>query len=142
MKKTNSPIPYSKDILIPFHCLDGAGIIFFGHVFTLAHQIFETFVIEGLECPWQNWFQNPDWIVPIKSAEASFQAPIRGGEICKIELHVPEMRNSSFSLAYQLIQKQQLCCTVKTVHVFCDRQTQKKCSIPSQFVPLLTNFRL
>ncbi len=133
-------LPYSKDILVPFHFVDGAGVIFFGHVFTLAHQVFETFVIEKLLCPWQKWFNNPDWIVPIKSAEASYQAPILGGKTCKIELLVTEMRNTSFSVSYYLIQNEQLRCTVKTVHVFCDRQTQKKCSIPSHFVHLIEKF--
>lgn len=129
---TPSPSPFRYSCLIPFHMTDAAGILFFGHVFTLAHQAFEQFVIHHLECPWAFWFQNPDWIIPIKHAEAEYFHPLQAGQECYIDLIVTNTSTSSFSLTSSFHQMQ-LCCTVKTVHVFCDRLTKQKMAIPSIF---------
>jgi acyl-CoA thioester hydrolase/1,4-dihydroxy-2-naphthoyl-CoA hydrolase len=125
--------------LIPFHLTDAAGILFFGHVFTLAHQAFEHFVIYQLECPWTFWFQNPDWIVPIKHAEAQYIHPLQAGEECQIKLLVATLSTSSFILSSSFHQQQKVCCIVKTVHVFCHRLTKRKMLIPPFLLPRLQN---
>lgn len=121
--------PYCYHAFLSFHLADAAGILFFGHAFTLAHQAYEHFVMEKLDYSWKEWFENPDWIVPIKHAEADYFCPLRAGEECQIELQVTAMSTSSFTLTATL--KQQLpCCLVKTVHVFCNRPSLKKIPIP------------
>ena len=121
---------------IPFHLTDTAGILFFGHVFTLAHQAFEHFVIHQLECPWSHWFQNPGWIVPIKHAEAQYFHPLHAGLECQIEILVTALTTSSFTLNSSFYQ-QNLCSVVKTVHVFCNHLTKQKMPIPqSILIPL------
>ena len=75
MSHSNPSLSFYYPCFIPFHLADPAGILFFGHAFTLFHQAFEHFVIEKLECPWDLWFQNPEWIVPIKRAEAEYGSP-------------------------------------------------------------------
>lgn len=125
---------FQKDVFIPFHYVDAAGILFFGHVFTLAHQTFETFVIETLQCPWQHWFHHPKWIIPIKNTEANYFAPLLAGQTCQIQLKIEELRTSSFCIHYDFFQNNQLCSTVKMIHVFCDRLNQQKISIPSEFL--------
>lgn len=114
---------------LPFHWADPAGILFFGHAFTLAHQAYEHFVMEKLEVSWKGWFENPDWIVPIKHTEADYFSPLKAGENCQIDLQVAAMSTSSFTLTATLKQKLP-CCQVKTVHVFCERSSQKKIPIP------------
>lgn len=115
---------------IPFHLTDAAGVLFFGHVFSIAHQAFEQFVIQQLACSWKEWFQNPDWVVPIKHAEAEYLHPLNGGEICCFEISIPAIHTTSFTLSTTLSQQQQTSCIVKTVHVFCNRLSKQKIPIP------------
>ncbi len=128
------PSSYSFFCFIPFHLADPAGILFFGHVFSLFHQAFEQFVIDQLECSWNLWFQNPDWIVPIKQTEAHYLSPLRAGQECLIELSVSSLSSSSFTLTSSFHQQQQLCCVVKTIHVFCHRLNKQKIPIPSNLL--------
>ncbi len=130
--------PYRYSCLIPFHLSDPAGILFFGHVFTLAHQAFEHFVIHHLECPWTFWFQNPDWIVPIKQTEAHYFHPVQAGEECHIEISLTALSSSSFTLTSSFYQSH-MCCTVKTIHVFCQRLTKQKTPIPPLLLPRFQN---
>jgi acyl-CoA thioesterase FadM len=116
-------------LFIPFHLSDAAGILFCGHVFSLAHQAFEQFVIHHLGCDWESWFQHPDWVVPIKHAEAHYHVPVQSGQECRFELVIDSIATTSFALSTSLFQKNH-CCTVKTVHVFCDRATKQKIPIP------------
>lgn len=128
---------YRYPCFIPFHLADPAGILFFGHAFTLFHQAFESFVIHQLECPWSFWFQNPEWIVPIKHAEAQYSSPLRAGQECQMELSVASVSTSSFSLT-TIFHQEQLCCSTKTVHIFCNRLSKQKMAIPQN---LLSNLQ-
>lgn len=131
-----SSCTYHYSCLIPFHLTDAAGILFFGHVFTLAHQAFEHFVIHQLGCSWSDWFQNSEWFVPIKQAEAHYLHPLQAGQECQIELSISTLSTSSFTLVSTFYQ-QKLCCTVKTVHVFCRHLTKQKMPIPPSLLPHL-----
>ncbi len=123
-------MPFQHEILIPFHFTDGAGILFFGHIFTLAHQTFEAYVIKELKIPWREWFQNKDWTVPIKQTEACYHRPLLAGQPCLILLEVTEIKITSLVIQYRFYQEQVECGTVKIIHVFCDRVTGKKRTIP------------
>lgn len=120
---------------VPFHLTDPGGKLFFGHTFSLFHQAFEHFVCHELHCTWNEWFQNPIWIVPIVHTEANYLSPIVAGKECKIEIALTKYTQSSFSLHAKLSQST-LCCTIQTVHVFCDPLTQTKIPIPSRFLPI------
>jgi acyl-CoA thioesterase FadM len=130
--------PYRFPCFIPFHLADPAGILFFGHLFSLFHQAFEQFVIHQLECPWNLWFQNPEWIVPIKQTEAQYLSPLQAGQECLIELSVIAFSLSSFTLTASFYQQQQLCCVAKTIHVFCNRLNKQKMPIPPTLLSQLT----
>lgn len=119
------------DLYVPFHLADPAGILFFSHAFTLAHQGYEQLIQKGWNFEWSHWFQNPDWIVPIKKAEANFLAPIEAGRDCGIEIAIVAVSTSSFTLKSTLSQ-QIPCCEVTTVHVFCSRSGKTKIAIPRE----------
>lgn len=117
------------DQFIPFHLADPAGIVFFAHVFTLCHQAYEKFVTTNLAFKWQEWFQNPEWILPIRATHASYQAPLFAGQECHIHLALSKLTPSSFTLSFQFLQPH-LCCEVTTTHVCCTKLTQTKRELP------------
>lgn len=123
--------PYHHSCFIPFNLADPAGIVFFGHAFTLMHQAFEHFVINQLKCPWDHWFHNDFWIVPIRHAEAHYSHPLIAGRKCSIEISVVARSKSSFTLETTLRQDE-ICALIKTIHVFCDKNTKQKINIPDE----------
>lgn len=131
---------FIHQVFIPFHLVDAAGILFFSHAFTLAHQAFENFVIEGLHLKWETWFQNSNWGVPIKQAEADYCKPLLAGQPCLIKLCVEEIRSSSFVMGYQFDQEENTCCKLKIAHVFCDQKTRQKIPIPIEILPFLKKY--
>lgn len=130
--------PYSYSCFVPFHLADPGGILFFGNVLTLVHQAFEHFVIDQLKYPWKEWFQNSEWIVPIRHAEVEYLQPIQSGQQCQIDMVMNSISHSSFTLNSTIYQNG-VCCIIKTVHVFCNRNTKEKMTIP---VTLLNSFKL
>ena len=69
---------FEKEISIPFHLTDPAGILFFGHIFSLYHEVYESFISSF--CPWESWFNNDQWIAPIRKTECEFLAPLFAGK--------------------------------------------------------------
>lgn len=130
---------FRQDVFIPFDLADPAGILFFGHVFALAHRTFERFIVDGLELSWENWFQNTEWIVPIKIANAHYQVPLQAGLNYTSEIFIFPLQRTSFKVQCRFWRGAALCCTVETVHVFCDRQ-QRKIDIPSDIRAKLDSF--
>ena len=104
---------FTSRLFIPFHLADPAGIVFFGHFFTLAHEVYEQWICEHLGLPWAAWFQNEKWIVPIKHAEASYQHPLYAGRYCNIMLEMTSITTSSFTLAFHIRDEDITCCRVK-----------------------------
>lgn len=117
-------------LFIPFHLADPAGIVFFAHSFTLAHQAFEQWVQTSLNMSWQEWFNNPQWVAPIRHTEANYLAPLFAGQECDVNIEVKEIKNSSFTISYQISQQNKICCELTITQVFCDKTTMKKISIP------------
>lgn len=132
---------FDYEVFIPFYWSDPAGILFFGQSFSIAHLAFEQFVIHKLSMKWNEWFQNPAWIVPVKQAEAHFSIPLFAGKNCLVKLQIADIRTSSFTSFYHIFQDEKECCVVKTVHVFCDRQTKQKQDIPFPIKTLLETWR-
>ncbi len=116
---------FLHNIKINFYDCDPAGILFFGRVFELCHQAYESMVDGfGLE---ENYWNNPDYIVPILNAESHYHMPIKYGDNIRVEIKVTNLKSSSFELSYTLInESSEKCCEVRTVHVFVDKKTWKK----------------
>lgn len=129
--------------LIPFHFIDQAGILFFAHVFTLANEALEHFVIEKLNLSWKEWFNNDDWIAPIKESKATFLKPIFGGLECDIALTIESISTSSIAFRYDFFQSNSHCCQVNIVHVFCSNDKGmplQKMAIPLEIKCRLENY--
>jgi acyl-CoA thioesterase FadM len=128
---------YQHEVAIPFYWGDSAGVMYFGHSFSIAHQVYERFVIENLHYTWEDWFQNREWAIPVKHTEANFQNPLLPGKSCLVKMTIEEVKTSSFTSSYHFFQEGLECCTVKIVHVFCSKKNQQKQPIPATIKSLL-----
>lgn len=126
-----------KNIFIPFHLGDPAGILFFGHIFSLAHEVYEHFIIEKMDIPWNDWFNHAEYVIPLKHVEANFHLPIKVGAFYQVELLVKKIGTTSFTLLYHFFDADKLLCEVESVHIFCDKKNFQKIPLPLFFLQKL-----
>lgn len=115
---------------ISFDLVDAAGIVYFSHLFTLSHHLFEMAIVPLLDMSWKEWFANEHWITPIKHCEATYHKPLVGGQAYDIVASIRHIGESSFSIDYSFSISREEHCLVTIVQVFCDRHTGKKTPIP------------
>ena len=122
---------FKRNVLIPFHMADPAGIMFFGNIFALAHGTFEQWISEQ-EGGWSQWYTNPEWIAPIRKAEVDYFKPLRAGEVFEVSFTLKEVTDSSFVSLIEFIKAGECHARLETRQVFCDRKTIKKIPVPPQ----------
>ncbi len=120
---------YKKQITIPFHLSDPAGILFFGNVFSLAHEVYEQWIIQKLG-KWEKWFGNGQWVAPIRKAEAEYFKPLSAGDAIEVVISIKSVGQTSFVIIAEFNRAAVCHARVETVQVFCDRKTFIKIPIP------------
>lgn len=125
-----NPQAFSALTKVRFHQVDSVGIVFFGNVFALAHDAYEDFV-QHLGFSLKEWFENPEWAVPIRQSGCEYFRPLMQGDELKIQVTVEKLGENSFSLKYGFYRASDLCCEVRLVHVFMNIKTRVKMPMPS-----------
>ncbi len=122
-----------------FSDCDPAGILFYVKVFEFCHSAYEEF-INSFHLNFDFW-ANEYFAVPVKSTEAKYIRAIKYSEIITIKLKVLELRNSSFSIGYLILnEKGETCVEVKSVHVFVDKKNWTKIEILKEVKENLSKF--
>jgi acyl-CoA thioesterase FadM len=130
MTDPHSHQTFKTKTTIKFHQSDAAGVMFFGNVFSLAHEAFEEFIVaSGYQ--WEEWFGAKEYIVPIRHTEADYRAPFRPGKTYDISVNVDALGESSFKMRYEFSEKQVVHAVVGMVHVVASSSTWKKMKLPS-----------
>ncbi len=93
--------------------------------------MFERFVVEELQITWTDWFQNPEWVAPVKQASCSYYKPLYAGQICTAALSLLEIRPRSLEIQVVCTQNLQPAWEARWVIVFCSQPDLKKIAIPS-----------
>ena len=121
---------YHYERIIRLADTDAAGVVFFGSLFGIVHEAYESFMSE-CGCDLKDVIQSAPYSLPIVHAEADFRHPITLGEQVTVALRVEKIGNSSFSLAYELSSAAATAiATAKTVHVAIDKQTDASIPLP------------
>lgn len=148
--------PFQASFRARFRHADPAGILFFANVFEIAHDIYEDFVAH-LGWTWEQWFQNPDWAVPIRHASCDFKRPMTASHSYHVSVFAERIGESSFTLKYIFTEPlhrnddnnrvhpdnpdntyndgdggANVCCEVSIVHAFYDKKRRSKTAIPSE----------
>jgi len=123
---------FIRTVQIRFREGDPVGIMYFGNVFSLAHDTFEDF-IQAAGVPWADWFLKNKHIVPIRYAECDFKAPFRPGDSYDIHAQVEKLGESTFHMLYTFQKGKRIHAIVKMAHTFVDAKNQEKTKMPSGF---------
>jgi YbgC/YbaW family acyl-CoA thioester hydrolase len=127
---------------VPFHEVDRAGVIFFAHLFTHAHDAYERFMAHlGLNldrpCP------DAACALPIVHAEADYHAPLRHGVAMRVTLTLARLGHTSFTTSYDFAgPDHHLHARLHLVHCCVDSDTGMKRALPdalrARLLPYLT----
>ena len=127
---------FKKKIQLRFREADPAGILYFGNVFSLAHDCFEDF-IQAAGFTWSEWFETKEFLIPIRHAECNFLKPFLPGRRYQITVSVSKLGNSSFQMKYLFSQDQVVHADVRMTHVFLTAKGHGKISVPPHVVERL-----
>ena len=125
---------YSKEIIIPFHWVDHAGVLFFARASELFHILLEDYMISQKK--WDLYFSNPDYAFPIKSITTNFHKKIGAGDQVIGSIEVLEIRDKGFSLAFKVEQKDQLAIDATSVHICVSKHENKAVALPQSVLDL------
>jgi acyl-CoA thioesterase FadM len=118
-----------KEFLVAFGDADPQGILYHARIYNLAHLLLEEFWAAH-QRGWNFWFKNPEWAVPLRHSEADYLAPLKVGERITGQMSIDAIGDSSVTLISEFFNAGKLAAVVKTVHVFVNRTTLQKISVP------------
>jgi YbgC/YbaW family acyl-CoA thioester hydrolase len=124
-----SPLKFT----VAFDEADGEGIVFFGNYFRLAHRAFEAF-LPTIGIAWKDWFEAPEFGVPLRHVEADYLAPLKPGDDYEVWISVTDLGESSVHFEYEFKKGSTITAKLKTSHVFVSRPDMKKIAIPETIV--------
>lgn len=120
---------FKTSVRIHFREADPAGILFFGNILGLTHDVFEQF-IEAAGFKYSDWFERQDIIVPIRHSEVDFLAPFKPGYSYDVTASVVKISDSSFQVKYTYSSANGPHATVSMVHTYLNGKTKQKIQIP------------
>ncbi len=122
---------FTHSVQIKFHQADPAGIMYFAHIFSLAHDCLELFV-QAAGYSWDEFFRNNKTLAPIRHAECDYFKPLIAGETYNIAVCLTAFSSSSFQMQYCFSKDDVTYATVNLVHTCLDLKTFKKIEIPNK----------
>lgn len=121
---------YSDFVKLPD--TDGAGIVFFGNYFRLAHYAYEA-LMASLGFSLRSVLEGGEFLLLIVHAEADYRASLRTGDRYTITVEIERLGSRSFTLAYKVIEaSDRIVAELKTVHVATNGDGSESQALPPE----------
>ncbi len=117
-----------KKRLIHFREADPAGILFFGRLPEIYHDIFEEGLTENLA--WREVFGHSRWGLPIRHLNVDYLKPLKAGTFYTFRIHIANLTEHSIEVQLQVTEGESLHAQLKCVHVCVDQDLNKKTKLP------------
>lgn len=128
---------FTFNYICRFNDCDPAGIMFYGNLFTVIHQCYESWLHQSGYAA--DVFANPDLAFPIISTKAEYRKPIALHTQVKVQMVIPHHSEHAFTIAYELLDNNEVVCAkAETVHVCINKQTGQKTGLPEFLKKLFT----
>lgn len=121
---------FHTTLRLKFRDADPAQIMYFGNLFSLAHDAFEEFIVAA-GYAWKEWFSKGEYMIPIRHAESDFLSPFRPGETYDVAVTIAQMRETSFQVKYVFTKDGRTHGIVKMVHAVLSMATKEKTPLPT-----------
>lgn len=110
---------FTRDIEVRFPDVDFARVVYYPRFFDFAHRVFEDFFAVEVGVTYAKMLVERKVGFPTVHAEADFQAPLRFGDLARLELCCEKASERSLALRYRVFRVEGLvhCATLKVVTV-------------------------
>lgn len=122
-------LKFKTQIRIKFREADPAQIMYFANIFSLAHDVFEEFIVAA-GYQYREWFSGDHHLIPIRHVEADYKASFHPGETYDVTAVVESLGTTSFKMRYRFEKNSKLHATVHMVHSVLNPQTKDKMPLP------------
>lgn len=129
---------YEYRFQVRLHDTDHAGVVFFAHLFTHAHDAYEAFMASiglGLGALIEGGVR-----LPVAHADADYLLPLRHEDEIAVTLTVAQLGRTSYTVAYEFRCGGELRARLRTAHVFLDAQSGRPSDLPQDMRAQLTRF--
>ncbi len=116
---------YGRDLEVPFHHVDAAGILFYARLFEWFHDVYVAFLAEA-GFPLAAQLRGGTAIAPLTHAEADYLAPLRFGDRVRVALVDADVSADRVRLGWRVTGPAGPAATGVTVHVFVDPTTFRR----------------
>jgi 4-hydroxybenzoyl-CoA thioesterase len=120
-------IPYERPIR--FEEVDAAGIVFFARFLNYAHEAMEHF-FAGLPGGYAHFILQRHTGFPAVDVHMSFKAPVKYGEVLRIETSTARLGNRSATLRYRMFRKHDDVLAAEVEHTIVMTNLQELVSCP------------
>ncbi len=132
-------MPFTYKTIIRIHHTDAAGLIFFGSIFSITQDAFES-LFSQIGFDFGEIFKSGSFITPVVHAESNYIKPIVLGDQLSIKVTNEKIGKTSFIMNYDFLnQKNILVAQVKIINVVIGYKNRKKKSIPKDLRQALQN---
>lgn len=130
---------FEHSFRVALHDTDAAGLIFFGHLFRHLHDAYEKWM-ETLGFPLPALIRDGGILLPLIHAEADYRAPMRHGDLIRVQLGLERRAATRFTLGYRCLAPDgALAATALTRHCCIDREVHRPTPIPDSLAKALSS---
>ncbi|MDA3960300.1 MAG: acyl-CoA thioesterase [Planctomycetota bacterium] len=115
---------------VGLHETDAAGVMFAGHIVTLAHSMYEQ-ALATAGCDIAALIRNGEVGLPLIRCEADFRAPIRHGDQLSVAVTLAEQREHGYQVVVTLHCNNTAAAAIKQTHVCIDSAGSKTALPPA-----------
>ena len=116
---------FTYETVVKLHHTDAAGLLFFAHQFSLAHDAYQSFM-EANELGFGRILRDGAFKLPIVRAESDYPSPLFVDDRLTIELTAEKVSTHSFVLLYRFVgEDDNEVGKVRTVHVCVNNEGRK-----------------
>lgn len=122
---------FSYERQVRFHEVDPAGLLFFPHFLTYAHEAMER-LFDPLEGGYSRLITERKIGLPAVAVHSDFRAPLRYGDTALVETSVARLGNRSLTLRYLFVRASDRVLTAEIHHtvVTTDLARLVSCAMP------------
>ena len=132
---------YTHETTVRLYDTDGAGLLFFGNHFRIAHSVYEEY-LESQGIAIGEVIRNKEYLVPLVRAEADYTEPMGVSDRLTVQMSCENVSEHSFILSFRFLKDGVLdVARVRTVHVCTDGTARTKRPLPERLVKALEGIR-